>query len=54
MFIIEDITKRDIDILKKSGLEFKLSQDPYDHTIKTAEFKTLSDKDKAEELIAYK
>ena len=51
MFIIEDITKKDIDILRKSGLKFNLSQDPYDHTIKTAEFKTLNDKEKAEELI---
>lgn len=51
MFIIEDITRRDIDILRKAGIKFDLSQDPYDHTIKTAEFRTLTEKEQAEELI---
>lgn len=51
MYIIEDITKRDIDIMRNSGLKYNISQDPYDHTIKTLEFANEADMLKAEELI---
>lgn len=50
-YTIEDVSRKDIDILRKSGLEFSIIDNPYDHTIKDAEFFSEDTKDRALELL---
>ncbi len=51
IFTLEDISNRDITILNKSGIKYSILQDPYDHTIKNAEFNSEEDKERAMELL---
>ena len=50
-YTIEDVSKRDIDILKKSGIKFNIIVNPYDHTCKDAEFDSEDTRDSALELL---
>jgi hypothetical protein len=51
-YTIEEVSNRDIITLKKSGFKFNIMEDPYDHTIKNAEFDSESEMNSALELIS--